>query len=228
MNNLKKIALISVLALSSVAANAEFIKGDWETVNDNLSVIDTETGIEWLSLTETGGMSFNQVMTQLNTTFLGWRLPSADEVNQMMVSITPNVNYSSTFISGAASNNQDAYDFLDAFGVTKGGFFTKSYGKYINDNKSKYGNSDLFIAGAYTYSSGRGFYLNSTDSGMDDSTLDTGVFLVSDGGITLASINDPSINVNNANSPINQVPLPATLGLLGFAMAGLSFRRKSD
>jgi hypothetical protein len=46
-----------------------------------------------------------------------------------------------------------------------------------------------------------------------------GVFMVSSGGETLSSLNNPSINAN--------VPLPATLGLLGLTMDGLSFRRKS-
>jgi len=35
-----------------------------------------------------------------------------------------------------------------------------------------------------------------------------GVLLVSDGGVTLSSINDPSLNIQNPQAPINQVSAP--------------------
>jgi hypothetical protein len=54
-----------------------------------------------------------------------------------------------------------------------------------------------------------------------------GVYLVSDGGTTLSSINDPSLNANNANAPAS-VPLPATAALLGLGLLGFGARRKKN
>jgi hypothetical protein len=39
---------------------------DWENAGDGLLTLDTTTGYRWLDLTETQGMSFNQVLTQLD------------------------------------------------------------------------------------------------------------------------------------------------------------------
>lgn len=55
-----------------------------------------------------------------------------------------------------------------------------------------------------------------------------GVYLVSDGGLTLSSINNPEININNPKSPINQVSdvsAHAGLGILGMFLMCLGFRR---
>lgn len=53
------------------------------------------------------------------------------------------------------------------------------------------------------------------------------MLLVSDGGTTLSSINNPSLNINNANDPINSVPLPATTLLFAFGAAGFLRRKNS-
>jgi hypothetical protein len=56
-----------------------------------------------------------------------------------------------------------------------------------------------------------------------------GYFLVSDGGLTLSSINDPQLNINNPNAPINQQPEPPIIPpvvnvsspLMGLSVLGL-------
>ena len=218
MKNVMKIALISALALSSIAANAEFIKGDWKTAGDSLSVVDSETGIEWLNLAQTDGMSINQVQSQLDSTFEGWRLPTQSEVAEMM--------YSMTGVSAGTHVTRNGYStwtiVKNIMGETSSG---KSYGLHLGDNNS------LFYSVVESYNSNVYGPRTTISSGYSRAGGDTwsnhnyGVYLVSDGGVTLASINDPAINENNANAPT--VPLPATLGLLSLAMAGLSFRRKS-
>lgn len=50
-----------------------------------------------------------------------------------------------------------------------------------------------------------------------------GYFLVSDGGVTLSSIQDPTLNANNANSPYN---VSESLGMASFLLGGLAFARR--
>jgi hypothetical protein len=55
-----------------------------------------------------------------------------------------------------------------------------------------------------------------------------GVYLVSDGGTTLNSQLDPSLNINNDNAPINDVYAPSLLGLMSLGLLGFSARRRSS
>lgn len=81
---LTKIALVTTMALTSVSANAEFIKGDWKVEGDQLTAVDTQTGIEWLSLEVTQGQSYTYVNYVLASLYPGWRMPTSSEVVEMM------------------------------------------------------------------------------------------------------------------------------------------------
>lgn len=80
MNNLKKVTLISIFALSSISANAALVATDWLADNDSKATLDTDTGIEWLKLDNTDYKSIMQVQSDLDTTYQGWRLPNESEV----------------------------------------------------------------------------------------------------------------------------------------------------
>jgi hypothetical protein len=210
------------MVLASAGASAELIKGDWKSVNDNLSVVDTETGVEWLSLTQTHGMSLNQAETLLNSTFDGWRLPTSQEVLTLMRNtFTSHTIESSPLNYNGYLGNAESQQFTEMLGsVMVGGKDKYSLG-YIKDNST---GTNLVSGSVYKLNSAIELYSNSiSGGGSDTSHYAYGVFLVSDGGTTLASINNPELNANNVN---NTVPLPATLGLLSLAIAGLSFRRK--
>ena len=72
--------LLSLFAVAPV--NAALINVDWQNAGDGLLVRDTETGLEWLKLTETVGRSYSQVFGQLTAggEFAGLRFASNAEV----------------------------------------------------------------------------------------------------------------------------------------------------
>lgn len=70
--------LSTVFALASIAfnANAAFVTTYWQVAGDKKATLDTETGLEWLDLTQTDGKSYSEVSALLSTTLSGWRFPT--------------------------------------------------------------------------------------------------------------------------------------------------------
>jgi hypothetical protein len=232
MNKIKKMALLPALVLFSIGAQAELVSTDWNNSGDSLATLDTQSGLEWMDFTETKGLSITDVSALLDTTYDGWRIPSFSEISTLFTNINGNIttsedsgNYYGGLLMTETANlvhnlfgktgyNKGRYDeqhFSQALHVSADGE-SAMLGTFVNFTSE---GSDNFI------------YYNHPTSNIDYRDPGYGVFLVSDGGTTLSSINNPDLNANNINAPVNQVPLPATLGLLGVAMAGLSFRRKS-
>lgn len=214
-------ALILVTGLMSAQANAALVATDWKSSGDGLATLDTDTGIEWLDVSLTDGMSIEAVSNQLNSTYKGWRLPSYNEVQQLFVNafgLAPGLHWD------VYSLGYDA--FLNNFGLTYSS--DVSYGTYVGLN-----GVTVFAGGAGGRAHGRVYtdyvYGNNVSAGVEYA----GVFLVSDGGTTLSSINNPSLNINNPNAPVNQVPdVPADVpvhtgfGLFGLALMAFGLRRR--
>jgi hypothetical protein len=227
MNNLKKIALASVLALSSVAANAELISTDLLVDGDSRATLDTVSGLEWLDSIYTLGKSVTDVQMLLETTYEGWRLPTSDEVktlftNNLSYVNSDDVNYDIWIKSSI--NLQESESFVSKMGWT-------THTESVHSRESLFVNNGSVWRANVTSQPLSGYsnaFLGNYTNDLNIKQYNLSIFLVSDGGTTLSSINDPTLNINNANAPINNasVPIPATLGLLGLAMTGMSFRRK--
>jgi len=78
-----KIALALTLASACSFANAALIEADWQNTGDNLAVLDTSSQLEWLDLSETQNLTYDSVVNDLSTTYMGWRLPSVIELTAM-------------------------------------------------------------------------------------------------------------------------------------------------
>lgn len=215
-----KLVALALFAAASVQTQAAFVATDWKVSGDKLATLDTQTGLEWLDLTRTDNMSISQVRGLLDTTFLGWRFPTAAEIDTMMRNFVGTVvNFDSVsnglvqFNSNHATQNPNVVavrqEFLALFGLTHSysasiNFQHLSTGLYLDEFGS------VRQAGVhYTgYDTGRTnvFFNNYLATHVTTETGKHGyhgIWLVSDGGTTLSSVNDPTLNINNPNAPIN-------------------------
>jgi hypothetical protein len=76
------ILIAALFMLSGPAAHAALSARDWQTSGDGLLTLDTATGLQWLDVTVTQGLSWNTVTSQLGADgrFTGFRRPSDAEL----------------------------------------------------------------------------------------------------------------------------------------------------
>jgi hypothetical protein len=232
MKLLSTIFAVSTLALASMSASAQLISTDWKSTGDKLATLDESTGIEWLDLTQTDGMSIDTAEGLLSSRFEGWRLPTRSEVTQLMVNAFPS---QAAFVQGSGSKgftntttDNEVDNFRLLFGTTQSASnYDYTRGLFKNDSGGQYSvlQSGVFDEKPSDYIV---FYSNLNINNSTNYSNDSfGVYLVSDGGTTKSSLNDPSLNANNANAP-SSVPLPATAALLGLGLLGFGARRKKN
>lgn len=242
---LKK-ALITPLAFIAASlsfqATAAFLPTDWKLQGDSLATLDTESGLEWLDLTQTDGKSINQVKDLLSTSLSGWRFPTVSEVDRMMR------NFVGTAMNFDNATNGSIY--VHGPGNPIRGAFSTLFGSSHSDNRGT--SFAYFSFGLYTgtdgtirqagvefsgYDTGRNNYfynnyLSKYSKSASTASIYQGVWLVSDGGVTLSSKNDPTLNQNNPNAPVNQVPadvpVHAGFGLIGLLLMALGLRRRKS
>jgi opacity protein-like surface antigen len=228
---MKKILLAATIALigMSSSASAGFVDTDWKTTGDGLASLHEETGLEWLDFTQTIGLSINGVKSLLDTTYEGWRLPSQAEVNHVMHAITglATENNGYKFYTGGPYRSQWGTYKSEARAVinTFGGLYSdrndyRSQALHLNDTDA----NNVLMSGAFINHQGYVYDdLNRSES-LDYSLPIYSVFLVSDGGTTLSSIANPSLNSNNSAAP-SAVSAPLALGLMSFGMLAFSRRK---
>lgn len=135
------------LALAfAIPVSADVINTDLKTLKDKLVISDTDTGLEFLKLTETLNVSVNDVKSRLNTTYLGWRLANEAEVSSLLGNLlNSTINSVGLYdeINGATSiSNNDLYLQGDILGFSDVSNYRRSYGFVTNNietHSSMYG-----------------------------------------------------------------------------------------
>jgi hypothetical protein len=228
MKRLKTTILAATLLLSTTSVQAGFVHTDWKANGDQKATLHEETGIEWLKLDSTVGLSINQTESLLATTYDGWRLPTGDEVELMISDMLAPLFFDGGQTSYDSGSQYDVYGsiWLQWMSIAiNGSGHHFSHGFYFDE-------TTLLSGVEQTYTNSRtGIYHNwvmSASTDRDTALERVSVFLVSDGGTTLSSQLDPSINANNINAPVADVSTaPTTLGLMGLALLGFTVRRRS-
>ena len=228
---LKKLLVIATLAagLISTQASAAFVSTDWKVAGDKGAVLDEDTGIEWLNLKYSDKKSVATVVSELGSVYKGWRLPTNAEVEAFVTKVWGGLNVQIHWLdSRFGGYHAGAHRWID---LMSDGF------KHTATHAGMYYDEDGLIRMVGSYSNEGGAYTNTF--GLEYSPVYTvnsvinnymsGVLLVSDGGTTLSSINDPTLNINNPNAPINMADVSAPLGLAGagLLMIMLGGRRKA-
>lgn len=200
-------------------------------------MLDTDTGIEWLNIFATSGLSMSQVKASIASgTLQGWRIPTNAEVESMYTrffhGFNMNVHEYQNVSNSTLKSRISAFKTLlgsPAYDHTKAAYYDE--------------NGILRPIGVFVRNSAYYMYgLNTTVSSITDGTKSAstggyfqGFLLVSDGGTTLSSVNNPALNINNPNAPINQVPetpadvpVHAGFGVLGLLLMAFGLRRRNS
>jgi hypothetical protein len=225
MNTFKTFTL-GIAVLLSAGASADFVHTDWQTANDGQVTLDTDTGIEWLKINNTVSQSINSVSGQMGSggVYEGWRLPTQAEVRAYMSDLTGRAYGPGGRYDESLSVAERAAAFV---GVTRAEIYrTYSYGLHLMDN------GQAAMSGAYIDREGTVYYSYSQLGGYNNDFSHElyGVFLVSDGGASYSSLQDPSMNANNPRSAsygMSDVSAPAALGGIALLALGGLRRRAS-
>ena len=154
MNIFKKVLLVGAIVLASAGANAELVNSDWSTSGDGSSVYDDVSGLTWLDLTVTEGMSYSDAgdvigvryatWTELDTmvnSYFGHQLNNIGDPTEVNISLVAN------WMNLFGSTTQD--------GLQSNGYITRDNGT-ISDfqilNVTDYAhiwqaNDDMFVSG---------------------------------------------------------------------------------
>jgi len=224
MKSFKKLLIVSAIAFASVGANAEVIKTDYAASGDNQVATDLETGIEWLSLTQTAGLSLNDVEELLATEYVGWSLASRNEVNVLFSHLTGyDFVEPETYTFGGYNGNTkaSAYNIFDKLGWLSG---TSTHGLYRDVDGT------IMMSGVYVKNSSNTLNYMFDDHTAaayteDYSSTDHSWMLRSDGGTSFGSLENPDININNAVAQSSSVPVTTSAALLGLGLLGFNRRK---
>lgn len=206
-------AALAILANMATVARAQLYDSDWKVSGDEQILNDGSSGLQWLGLDETAGLSYNQVAAQFGAggTFAGFGFATVSQVDTLFADAgIPDVDAG---FEGTAANVP---------GVT-----------------SLLGLWHADIAGSFEASSGPFGYFLTSDEGTGliwipmGSYGDTGTAEATDGPARLAGISgEPDYSISYLASALVRTgvaPVPdgaSTASMLGCALAGLAMLRR--
>lgn len=232
------VALLLGLMLSN-SVNAEFQIKDWRVDGDGLISFDTSTGLEWLNLSQTLGMTINTITPHLDAEFEGFMVANKSQVDTMLHHVFPSVMTSRTYYQnhdGASSRPASPYVDVDEARQFRTLFReadSYTYGVFSHNEDETGQYTAGMVSSNYGKWEGVAYYdlrLNDDDyawsrfwpGGADQS----GVYLISQGGYSYSSKHDEDMQLIQRNAKHSNVSLPFGVGafLCGFMLSLLRRR----
>lgn len=204
----------------SGSASAAFVHQDFLTPGDNRTTLDESTGLEWLKLSSTKGMSLQQVSAELNAggRFYGWRLPTGEEVETLISGMFPTLTFNNstpdagTLLTFYGSYSSTWYTWMGK--PDAGSSYANSFGLYYQEVN---GVNKVLITGVKNVNSKVNIYddyYSSTYSATYTGGNGVGVFLVKD-------------DIPATVPPlVSDVPAPLAAWSIGFGAMLFGYRRK--
>lgn len=216
-----------VLALSAQGASALFVASSSDGFGRNSLVVDSTSGLTWLNLDVTAGLSFNAVVGLLETDarYEGFRFASLDEVTTLFLNAGFSVGIPSGDLSdpdrlAAATSFAKSFNGVRSKGTESFRGYTGEPGFAIDPANGVY---SLEVAGVGVRSGAKSVPTAFTDEVSYFSPLGyagVGSWLVYDAGVEPL----PSLSRVAGLSVVTPIPEPSTyalmvVGLLGVAAA---------
>ena len=210
----KKHALMSAvvsLFLSTQTASAALLEADWLVPGDSKLTVDTNSGLEWLDLTETAGLSMNEILAGTGGfASMGFRYATTTEVSGLFAA----AGIVDTSGNSVAENAGPVIDLLLLLGTTfefvsSGGNNIFSSGYHLPDSPSL---SEATIASAFQLQSSGVPALN-TENGLGSAVI----------GVSRSADRDFSewFDGSYLVRETAVVPVPAAIWLFGSGVLGL-------
>ena len=201
-------AACTCLAVLSFNADAAIVSVDWLTAGDNLITQDTESGLEWLDLSETMNRSYNDISSKLGVgeEFYGWRYASISELSGFFDAFGGDSNY----YSGWSTQNNGLFDAIAPFW---GDLYCIETGCQPSEGFSNVITSEDAVTWDAHY------YTHINDNVNSGASLDKD--LVS---LNFGTWSDTSPNMRVASAlvrDVSTVPVPAAAWLFGSGLLGL-------
>ena len=205
-------ACLAVVSIN-VSANVIPTEADWKVAGDGLITYDANTGLEWLDLTVTAGMTHDDVFAQLGSggAYEGWHFASTSQVSTLW----DNFGGSGTYTDWSIENNNlfkviaplmgDLYCELSIFAPCE-----------IGTGLSQYITSDIYpsVANSYVISRMQDFTTNETLAAESD-------FFSLEYTYTNNDVGTYGITAGSALIRVSTVPIPSALWLFGSGLIGL-------
>lgn len=187
-------------------------------IDNGLYTTDTQSGLDWLDLSDTVGLSYDYVSNQLDAggDFEGWHYANGDQFNDLWSTLT-GTTLDGTYGYQYANNSSALESYQNIFGITREFFDTSGQQPIVTDRQSLGLISD-------DATPGRKWAASILDDTLDDSndyfkahSMQYGLFETRD---YLGSwlVRDTAVTV----------PEPSIIALFSFGLVGMTFIQRKN